>query len=115
MNKMYKTKKIFIDFDGVINDYKGWKGEDNLFLPKKGILKFLEWLSQTSEITIFTTRDTLKVSQWLEKHNLRQYIADITNVKRPAHIYIDDRGLKFNGNFNLLKTQIEGYKVYWET
>ena len=39
-------KKIFIDFDGVLNTYNGWKGSDELFEPMPNTKEFLINLSK---------------------------------------------------------------------
>lgn len=35
-------KKIFIDFDGVLNTYKGRQGENELCKPRENIKNFLK-------------------------------------------------------------------------
>ena len=33
--------------------------------------------------------------EWLEKHNLAQYVKDITSEKPRALVYIDDKAIRF--------------------
>jgi len=107
-------KRIYIDFDGVLNNYKGWKGNDELFEPQIGVMDFLNKLSQNYEIYIFSTRNPLNIADWLIKHDLRQYISNITNVKEPAYAYIDDRAIKFDGDYSNILAQLENFKPYWQ-
>ncbi|HAI43080.1 MAG TPA: hypothetical protein DCM40_35765, partial [Maribacter sp.] len=34
--------------------------------------------------------------EWLDKHNLSQFVSKITAEKPRAVVYIDDKGLRFN-------------------
>ena len=110
-----QKRKILIDFDGVINDYDG--NYDEKILPKKkiGVEKFLNTLILLNfELYIFTSRNLLKVSKWLIKNKLDEYFFDITNNKIPAYLYIDDRTICFNGDYNKLLDDIKNFKIYWE-
>jgi len=107
-------KKIFVDFDGVLNTYQGWNGEDELFQPREGSLGFLKTLSENYDIYIFTTRDREKVYRWMIKHHFYQYIQDITNKKEPAYLYIDDRAITFNGDYNKIVKDIKKFKPHWK-
>lgn len=107
-------KEIYIDFDGVLNQYTGWKGKAELFKPQKDVDLFLKKLSQDYEINIFSTRSCLDIADWLIKHNLREYISNITNVKEPAYAYIDDRAIRFDGDYSKVLSEIETFKPYWK-
>lgn len=37
----------------------------------------------------------------------------VTNFKYPAKVYIDDRNIQFNGDFDRLKEDLKEYDVYW--
>jgi len=107
-------KKIYIDFDGVLNTYTGWQGNTELFEPHAGAEKFLRKLSRTYEIYIFSTRNPLLVAEWLTKHDLREYISGVTNVKEPAYVYIDDRAINFAGNYEEILDKLEKFEVWWK-
>ena len=111
---MYK-KTILIDLDGVLNNYNGFQ-ENNIPQIKEGVEEFLQKLciSNEYEIVLFTTRNLLLVSKWLIENNIDKYFKDITNVKIPAYIYIDDRAIQFNGDFEKLHDEIKNFKVYWK-
>ena len=104
---------ICIDFDGVLNTYKGYDG-DNLGTPREGAREFLETLSREYTITIFSVRPYVKIIPWLEAHDLLCYVANVTSYKERAICYIDDRGLKFEGDYKECLKQLKGFKPYWE-
>jgi hypothetical protein len=108
-------KTVCLDFDGVLNNYIGWKGKNYLGEPKKGIIKFLDELSKDfDKIIIHSTRDKLSVAVWLKKHRLSKYNMVIYDKKPVATVYIDDRAIKFNGDFNETLKELESFKTYWE-
>lgn len=106
-------KKIFIDFDGVINDYHGWQN-GTMPAPKEGALEFVKELSANYELCIFTSRNCEEVLKWLENHHFKKYIKTVTNQKEPAHIYIDDRGIRFDGDYQKLSSEINEFSPYWK-
>lgn len=111
---MYK-KTILIDLDGVLNNYTCF--EENKISPvKEGVKEFLQKLyaSEKYEVILFTTRNLLLASKWLIENNIDKYFKDVTNVKLPAYIYIDDRAIQFNGDFEKLYDEIKNFKVYWK-
>ncbi len=112
---MTKIKNpIYVDFDGVIAEYKGWKGKTHFGKPLTGAKKFLEKLGSVGlKFNIFTTRSTLGVKKWLEKYKFPMP-KKITNNKSQSPVYIDDRCIKFNGNFDKLLKDLEGFNVHWK-
>ena len=108
---MGSVKTIAVDFDGVIADYsKGWQGEevfgDPIHLAREALQKFHDL---GYKIIIFTTRkptpgflhylweneipfDAINTNIWIETSNE-------TSGKVIADLYIDDRGLRFEGNW----------------
>lgn len=112
---IYKTKKtILLDLDGVLNNYTGNYNEDFIPQMKTGAYQFLENISKNYNIKIFTSRNLLQVSEWLIENNLRQFINDVTNVKEPSYLIIDDRCISFNGDYVELKEKIENFKVWYK-
>ncbi len=108
-------KTLMIDLDGVLNNYT--KYEEN-FIPKikEGAKEFLEKLHKSNkyELVLFTTRNYELSQKWLQENKIEQYFKEITNIKKPTSIYIDDRALKFNGNFNQTLDEIEKFTVHWK-
>lgn len=106
---------ILIDLDGVLNKYSGNFDNENIPAPKEGIQDFLKTLNKSFNIKIFTTRNKLQVSKWLIKHNLDNLIFDITNIKELCWLYIDDRCIKFDGNFKNLIKDINNFKPWYKS
>ena len=106
-------KTLFIDLDGVLNEYDG-NYEENYIPPlKDGALDLLKKLSQDYKIKIFTTRDKNLAYKWICSNNLEEYVFEVTNVKEPAYAYIDDRNINFNGNYNKLYNDIKNFNVWY--
>ena len=109
---MYK-RKILIDLDGVLNQYGQDKFDEN-YIPdiKLGAKEFIEELSKSAELYLFTSRNLLLASKWLIKNDLDKYFKDVTNIKLPSYLYIDDRTVCFKGDYNQTLKDIEDFKVY---
>ena len=105
---------ILIDLDGVLNTYTG--GFDKDFIPpiKEGAKEFLEKLSENFELKLFTTRNKMLASKWLVENDIDKFFVDITNTKDLAWLYIDDRCLKFDGEFSSLEEQINNFKPWYK-
>ena len=107
-------KLILIDLDGVLNTYNGNFDKNVISDIKFGAREFLEKLSKGYEIKIFTTRNRLLVSKWLVENELDKFVSDVTNVKEPAYLHIDDRCICFNGDFKKTLNEINSFSVYWK-
>ena len=107
-------KKILIDLDGVLNQYE--KFDENFIPPiREGAREFIENLfNEETELYLFTTRNLLLASKWLIENDLDKYFKDVTNIKIPAYLYIDDRCIKFDGNYEQTLKEIKSFKVYWK-
>ena len=112
MNKNFK-RTILIDLDGVLNEYTG--GFDENYIPpiKDGAKEFLKDLAENFELKLFTTRNKILASKWLIENKIDCYFKDITNTKDLAWLYIDDRCLKFEGDYSLLTEQINNFKPWY--
>lgn len=106
-------KTILVDLDGVLNEYDGQYVKD--FIPplRKDAREFLQLLSQSFKVVIFSTREEFLIRDWVESNNLTQYISSITNVKTPAFVQIDDRCINFNGNYAEAIENIKNFKPIW--
>lgn len=111
---MTKKKTILVDLDGVLNQYNG--RFDELQIPdiKDGAKEFVENLSQNFVVKIFTTRNKILATKWLIKNNLDKYITDITDIKEPSHLHIDDRCICFDGNFSNTINQIKNFRPWYK-
>ena len=107
-------KRILIDLDGVLNRYDGKFVED--FIPpiKDGAVKILECLSKKYKVVIFTSRNLLLTAKWVMDNGLDKFVSNVTNVKEPAFLMIDDRCLNFDGDFEKLKKEIDNFEVWYK-
>ena len=107
---------VCVDLDGVLNDFDGWRGADYFHPPRSGAREFLERLNQLGyEVVIFTVRWGPHVEQWLERNGLGSLVSRVTDKKPPAHVYIDDRAICFQGDFENALRQIAGFRAHWES
>lgn len=112
MNNYKKT--ILIDLDGVLNQYEGNFDENRIPPIKKGAVDFLKKAANDYELKLFTTRNRLLASKWLIENNLDEYFSDITNVKIPVWLIVDDRCVKFQGDYDNLYNEIKDFKVWYK-
>ena len=107
-------KTILFDLDGVLNIYDG-KYDKNYIPPiRDGACKLIKDLSNDYKIVIFTTRNSLIASKWVIENGLDEYVDNITNLKEPAYLIIDDRCINFDGDYNKLKEKIKNFEVWYK-
>ena len=104
---------IALDFDGVLNNYSGYDEKD-LGTIRDGCKEFLEAISKEYTIIIFTSRNHTHVVDWIRYYNLDKYIRKVTNSKPPAVAYIDDRAVRFNGNYEETLEVLKDVNPYWK-
>jgi hypothetical protein len=118
-------RTICIDFDGVIHDYSnGWQGVDVFGKAVNGAsegtaaLKEYGWM-----IIIYTTRnDSPALRKWLSDNNIHyDYINENPNQpegsdkgKLIANVYLDDRGILFDGNWEKAIERTLGFTPWQE-
>lgn len=103
-----ETIQIGIDFDGVIHtNSKGYYDGTIYDKPLPGTFEGLKKLSEKYTLVLFTTkakpdrglingRPTIElIWEWLDKHNMSQFISKITSEKPRGVIYLDDKGYRF--------------------
>jgi len=103
-----------VDLDGVLNAYNGHYNEN--FIPpiKEGAFEFIKKLAGDYKVVLFTTRNLLLATQWVLDNNLQDYIYNISNVKEPCILIIDDRAINFNGDYNDLEEKIKNFKPWYK-
>lgn len=89
---------ILIDFDGVVHDHKHPLTARKMGGPIEGAKEALDQLSPHFVVVIFCTwadtdRNKKIIEDWLFYYNI--YFDDITNIKRNAACYIDDKAVRF--------------------
>lgn len=116
---------IAIDFDGVISNYKGFKGKGVFEEPVPGSIMAIQCLSLSGHtIIINTTRsETWLVEEYLEKHKIPfNYInfcpenqrRHLSPTKVLADVYIDDRNVRFDGNWVATYDEVIKFKPWWK-
>jgi len=103
-----ELKNIAVDFDGVIHkNSKGFYDGTIYDDPVEGARTSLERLSEDYDVVIFTAKakpdrglvngktGTQLVWEWLEEHDMAQFVTKVTAEKPRAVQYIDDKGIKF--------------------
>lgn len=105
---------VAVDLDGVLHAYHGWKGPDVMNGLNPGARDFLEALAKGGyTVVVYTSRPVEYVRPWLEEHDLADLVADVTNIKPPAVAYIDDRAIRFNGDFDQALEDL-ALPVWWK-
>lgn len=112
----YPFPLAVVDFDGVLNHYDGWTGMFQEYPMREYADKFLRDLKEAGfNIVIQTARpDTDKVWGWLKDWGCAECVLDITNLKPPALVYVDDRAIHFDGEFRGLVEKIKSFRPHWE-
>ncbi len=115
MNRLPRQRVICIDFDGVI--YQNMKYQGTAILngsPVPGVVAALEELSKTSKIIINSSRfevdEGLKaVREWMINNGMDY---ELSKYKPTADIYVDDRGVCFNGDWQATIEEIKGFRQW---
>jgi hypothetical protein len=106
---------VCVDLNGVLDAYTGWKDPDHWDPPRAGARAFLESLhAHGFDVVVFTTRHPTGVRRWLREHHLHDLVLAVTRRKPPAHVFIDDRAICFQGDFDQALKQVIGFKAHWE-
>lgn len=110
----YKRKTLLIDLDGVLNIYTGNYQEGIIPPIKDGAIDFIKDIHKNYDLKLFTTRDKQLAQKWLMQYGLEDFIQNVTNIKEPCYLYIDDRCIRFNGNYSQLEEEIKNFKVWYK-
>ncbi|MHC4395627.1 MAG: HAD family hydrolase [Planctomycetota bacterium] len=113
-------KTICFDFDGVLDQYDGWKGHRCLGKPVEGMSKLLQQLQDDGwQVIIFTTRGNVEVAEWCSVYdivydsiNMNPAIQGQNPGKPIADIYVDDRAICFTGDVDKLQDDILTFKPW---
>ncbi|MBI5848501.1 MAG: NUDIX domain-containing protein [Nitrospirae bacterium] len=119
------SRTICIDFDGVIADISGgYYGESVFGKPLKGTKGALKLLHNLGwRIVIYTSRRRINsIRKYMEENDL--YFDDINKeshdpdaifIKPIADIYLDDKGMTFNGDWSSTVHQIKSFLPWYES
>jgi hypothetical protein len=119
---------VAVDFDGVIHAYsKGWHDGTIYDAPIPGALEGISTLQgQGFAVYVFTSRDPMAVATWLVQHGVRARVDFpwsgaypfefwnstteilVSNRKLPAVVYLDDRAVRFEGDWTQALLDVRG-------
>lgn len=121
-----EVKVAAIDFDGTLHHYLEWNGKEAVGDPiQKDIARreLHKLRSKGWRIVIWTSRSELDpVEEWLNEQaipfdsiNNNPFAPDnlLGCRKIHAHVYLDDRALKFEGDWNGIAEKIEKFEVWY--
>lgn len=114
---MAKQQTVAVDFNGVLDTYKGWKtgGSGVEYPPREGAREFLQTLNDMGYTpVIFTCLTIHRVEEWLRRYEMWHLVHDVMNDKPVAIAYIDDRAITFRGNYGETLEQLVNFRTYWE-
>jgi hypothetical protein len=99
-----RFRKILVDFDGVVHGYEsGWKGETVIpDPPVPGVKDAIAKIREKHQVFILSTRGVddpgaEAIQKYLDEHGI--VVDGIARKKISASLLIDDRALRFNGDW----------------
>ena len=110
----HEKQTLAIDFV-IHNADKGWGDGTCYGEPLPGAIDAIKRLSEDYNIVIFTAKaksdrplvngktGAKLVYEWLQKHQIEQYVSSVTSDKPRAELYIDDNGYRFENWNDTLK------------
>lgn len=107
-------KTILVDLDGVLNAYEGLYDDDIIPPIRDGAYDFLKELADSYKVVLFTSRNLLLTSQWVLENNLKDFVYNVTNIKEPNYLIIDDRCINFDGDYSKIKEKILNFKAWYK-
>lgn len=105
LSKLYGAetmqRALCVDFDGCLHAYgSGWQGHDVVSDdPEPGAVAAMKALAEAGwRLYVLTSRQKLvPVVDWLNRHGFPDM--EVTRVKPIAVAYIDDRAVRYQGNW----------------
>src|SRR5260221_12798796 len=111
----HEDDRVSIDLDGTLS-VSGGTGPNVIAPMRPGARFFLEKLHGLGyEVVVFTARDVIPAKAWLRQNGLMRFVNDVTNTKLPSKVILDDRAIRFDGDFTKSLKEIEDFKAHWET
>lgn len=110
-------RTLCLDFDGVIHGYQsGWKGAALICdLPVPGTKEAITKLRETWKVVVYSSRSGQPggkeaMAAWFKQHGIE--VDELCDHKPPAVVYVDDRGVTFNGDWNKCIDDINNFKQW---
>jgi hypothetical protein len=112
---LVKPRTICLDFDGVIHSHQhGWQGE--AVIPDPPVHKVdlaIAELRKDYRVVVYSARcrtdeGVEAIRAWLVKHNIA--VDEVCRHKPPAHVYVDDRAVRFSGDWQQTIADIHNFR-----
>lgn len=111
-----KRLTVCLDFDGVLHSYRsGWCGAEIIPDPPiHGTREAVARLRQQYRIVVHSSRCHTEegrraVEGWLVKNDI--IVDEVCEHKPPAHCYVDDRAVRFRGNWDDMIKEIGKFRM----
>lgn len=133
LDKVTTQKIVAIDLDGTLAEYDGWVGPEYIGKPTlNGIAMCHALRTRGYKVIVYTCRNNITMNDkykintykvrdtiraWLDMHGLDFVTLSLDYGKPFAHVYLDDRGARFNPDikdFNVMLQEVLGYLGYGE-
>lgn len=108
-------RTICLDFDGVLHSYRsGWCGAEIIPDPPiHGTKQAVERLRTQFRVVVHSARSHSEegrraIQAWLEKHGI--VVDEVCEHKPPAYLYVDDRAVRFQGNWDDVMIDIHDFR-----
>jgi hypothetical protein len=108
-------RTVCLDFDGVLHSYRsGWCGAEIIPDPPiHGTREAVARLRQQYRVVVHSSRchtaeGRRAVENWLQKHEIT--VDEVCEHKPPALVYVDDRAVRFRGNWDDLCMEIREFR-----
>ena len=108
-------RTVCLDFDGVLHSYRsGWCGADVIPDPPiHGTRESVARLRQQYRVVVHSARCHTEagrkaVQLWLQKHDI--VVDEVCEHKPPALVYVDDRAVRFRGNWDDAMSEIREFR-----
>ena len=120
-------KIVAVDFDGVINPYtKGWQGKSVFEKPSNACHQELKKLKEAGWIICINTcrSEEANLKVYLLEHKIpfdhinyspRNDIQGLSGTKLAADVYIDDKNITFDGNWNNMAERVMAFKPFYKS
>ncbi len=109
------AKTVAVDLDGVLAEYTGFKGPDEIEKPYPHAAKLLKKLNKEYKVIVFTARNTEVARNWLNEWGLLSLVDGINYCQingragKPVAIaYLDDRAVRWTGDLDQALREIDG-------
>jgi hypothetical protein len=110
-----RIRTVCLDFDGVVHSYQsGWQGESIVADPPiHGVDRAINHLRKDFRVVIHSARCKSEagrhaIEQWLAKHRIE--VDEVCENKPPAFVYVDDRAIRFSGDWPQTIADIKSFR-----